>query len=102
MKISEILNEAPRDIKLLVLLATGYDINQIRNRSDKVKNQFKLLTTESSSAAMKNFLMKLNLMLIEISQAPHWEEWTNSTDGKSVMREIERLYADNIEFMKKH
>lgn len=40
-------------------------------------------------------------MLVEISQLEQWDKWMSGMDGKSVMREIERIYTNNTEFMKK-
>lgn len=102
MKIADIINEAPRDIKMLVLLSSGFSIDQIRNNSNKVKAQFKQSKTKSSAAAMKAFLSQLNFMLIEVTHLPQWETWEASADGKSVMREIERIYSDNTEFIQKY
>lgn len=101
MKISEIILESPADLKL-ILKMMGFDLYQLKTKSARVKSQFKVYHLDQHRVAMKTYLSSLNSYLFEIAQLSQWDNWMKTEDGKMVMREIDKLYNDNIAFMKKH
>jgi hypothetical protein len=75
----------------------------VRNNSMKVRKQFQQSSKDNLSVmGMKSFLFELNTMLIKISEISQWDQWRNSPDGKSVMREVDKIYNDNLNLMKKY
>ena len=101
MKINELF-EAPKDIKLSVALITGHDVYALRNNSIKVKTQFqKLGDTPNNRIAMRSYLFHINQLIFEISQLPQWNTWSTTNDGKTVSRELDKIYFDNMNFMKR-
>jgi hypothetical protein len=103
MKINEILLiETAEDIKLLINLA-GFDIDEIANKSQQIQQQFLRNPADPGFAeGMRHYLVELNLLLIKISEMPNWQEWSNTADGVAVQQELDKLYNNNLEFMKKY
>jgi hypothetical protein len=100
MKIYEIIVESPEDIKLLISLS-GFDLDQIKHNSQKVKNQFlKDPDNPVFVFGMKQFLSQLNIQLLGITQLSQWSEWIETTDGKEVQKEILDLYDENLNFIR--
>lgn len=99
MRINEILIESPEDVKLLLSIL-GYDINTLSKSSSDIKQQYNDNPSQMYETAMKSYLTKINMILIEMANLSQWASWIEMHDGQQVMREIEDVYNDNVEFMK--
>ena len=50
---------------------------------------------------MRSYLFHINQLIFEISQLPQWNTWSTTNDGKTVSREFDKIYFDNMNFMKR-
>ena len=50
---------------------------------------------------MRSYLFHINQLIVEISQLTQWNTWSTTNDGKTVSREFDKIYFDNMNFMKR-
>jgi hypothetical protein len=98
-----LLTESPKEVKTWINLVTDYDLHEIRNNTQVVKRQVQVnrVTTRLEKLKVMTTLKFNNDKLQEISKLPNWSTWLKSSDGKSVSREIKKIFDDNKEFMRK-
>ena len=105
MKIAEIVNEG-RELngkKLELLVSTDINSYDVRNKSREVRETFlKGPRSHTEKTIMKGFLFRICSLIHVMFDDPRWDEWLQDPGMKMIAREMQKIYDDNIDFMKKY
>jgi hypothetical protein len=101
MRINELLLESADELKH-ILVYTDHNLVKLADGASKIKSQYLTNPTPQNKEGMVAFLGRINMELFQMANLPQWERWIETEDGQEVMTEINSLYYDNEDFIKKH